>query len=233
MTALLWKDWRLVRPLLVAALALYLTPALIVGVVSLFDPVGRPQFGGSWTSLVASLCMAGSFAALLATPMYSAVMFARERRERTAELAATLPVSRARIVLSKAVVSIIAAAAPWVALAAVAGALLLIGGREAARDFGASSDAREALAFYLVPLGVCTMALGLGWFFSSFLRSETLAAGLAFIITIAVPATIALILNRLDLAAQLGARPYSLTTFPLGLAAFAAGAIIALRRTSP
>jgi ABC-type transport system involved in multi-copper enzyme maturation permease subunit len=229
MIALLWKDWRIVRPLLIAAGVLYLVPALISAIWGLTATSQELPQGHQWYGFVASLLFFGCMAAVLATPMFPAVMFARERRERTAELAATMPIRRGHIVLSKAIVALGAAITPWAITTVLFTAL-----------YGLSSGPpRFAEGLWdigplLVPIAMCVMGFGLGWLLSTLISSETYAAAGAWVASVATLATIVLVqYNTPTPARALHVLPYVAIMVPIGVAAFAAGTAVALKRVSP
>jgi ABC-type transport system involved in multi-copper enzyme maturation permease subunit len=227
-----------VGPLLIVAACLYLIPTIIWGVIMIADGPARelPRDTGRWIGLVVSLCIAGCACSLLASPMYAAVMFARERRDRSADLVATLPLPRARLVVSKLIITVAATLTP---IAFTALALTILGTILASMTsdsfsevLGADPDP-EVLGLLLAFAGMTTLSIGAGWLLSTILRSETAAGGLALLVTVVTAVTIALVLERLKLSVTLGAKPYYVISFSGGALGLIAGTIAALIRKTP
>jgi hypothetical protein len=113
MTALLWKDYRLNRAVLLLGVALLLGPYLVVCAVAL---VGRwPSLppAGEWSALLP----AASFFSLVLSQLTVAVLagnsIASERADRSAEFLACLPPSRVQVLASKFLLALLAAGAIW------------------------------------------------------------------------------------------------------------------------
>lgn len=228
MKALIWKDWHLVRPVLIAAAVLYVSPFVIYAVGSLFGGYRLPESRFEFFSGAGQLLVLGLVASLLAAPAFSGVIFARERRDRTAEFASTLPIPRVRLVLSKAIVTLAVTILPWLLTLAL---LLLNSG------LGGPSitdrDSAPILSAYLIPVGITVMNVGLGWLLSASLRSETLASALAFFFTCLTLITTMYAMDRLELKSNQLTWPYWLIPLVAGTLAAGAGTLVALRRPTP
>ena len=103
MSALLRKDWRLYRPAVIGCLVV-VAGVYLVGVLPLLrdDPKAGPYDAPRQIVNVALLAtgVTAAFAAV-----FGASAFAVERRDRTAEFLVMLPISRTRILASKAALS--------------------------------------------------------------------------------------------------------------------------------
>jgi hypothetical protein len=235
MKALLWKDWRLARSLLIAAGALYMTPIVIGGVwLALPSNSDQPRNLKEWIETAGSGLFFGLIVSLLATPMFGAVMFARERRDRTGELVGAIPLRRGPVVLSKAVILFIVTAVPW--LVTFVGLLIFwlviryVLNDKLSTDLTAPSDWTEGV---FIP-GLAVLATGTGWLFSSFVNKDTVAAGLSFFVTLFTLTMTFVVWFRLH--PENDGIPHPLLagiTWGLGITSFAAGTIIALRRKTP
>ena len=167
MITLIRKDLRQMRlPFLMSA-ALFVAPAVIVTIGWMFYPDNNGP-SGMWYEVVASLALVGAYLCTIGAALPSAVAFAGERRDRTAEFVATLPVSRLRIVMSKVIVSLAAAAWPW--MLALALAALVV-------------DWKEQGVAEPVPWALCaSVALfGLAWLCSSLMESEVFSAAISIV----------------------------------------------------
>lgn len=238
MRALLWKDWRLVSSLVVATTVLYILPMTVAAVWILFSSnTDRPLTTTDWLVGIAGMFCFGLGVSLLATPMYGAIMFARERRDRTVELTASMPIPRARIVLSKAIVLTGLTLTPWIltlVFMVVLGTITKYVGSIDHWNNEMGVNDRQALPAVLMMLGIAVLAVGSGWLFSTLLNSETLSAGLSFIATILTVSLFFAIWFRL--APSNDRLPHGILaglTWGMGLSCFVCGTVVALRRGSP
>ena len=218
MITLIRKDLRQMRlPFLMSA-ALFVAPAVIAAIAWMFYPDNGAH--GTWREFVASFALMGAYLCTIGAALPSAVAFAGERRDRTAEFVATLPVSRLRIVMSKAIVSLAAAAWPW--MLALGLAALVV-------------DWKEQGVAEPVPWALCaSVALfGLAWLCSSLMESEVFSAAIS-IVCVTILAFGAWVLTDRAKLTQHETRLLYFTLLPaVGIGGFLAGTIIALRRVSP
>jgi ABC-type transport system involved in multi-copper enzyme maturation permease subunit len=235
MKALLWKDWRLARPMLIAAFALYCTPIIVGGVWVILSPTERPHTTQDWLgNCAAGLCF-GLVVSLLATPLFGSVMFARERRDRTVEMVAAMPVPRTRTVFSKSIVVLLISAIPW--LATTVGLWIIFEFEQWSSVQPKLTDVptdRESVLGVLMLLNCAAMAVGSGWFFSSMLNKDTIAAGLSFLITILTVSLFFVVWYRMHPADD--RIPHGVLAAISGgsaIAFFIAGIMVALKRRSP
>jgi ABC-type transport system involved in multi-copper enzyme maturation permease subunit len=177
MFALIRKEWRLNRVVLIGCLVTMVMPYAITVANLLLNP---PRFStyeprhyiqaiqfAAYTCLVITVILAAAFGGLT---------FAGERRERTAEFLGMLPVSRGAIIVSKLVVPlaclivlvtvhllVLRACIAWADRVAV-----LLQGAEEGILFGAAGAASFGVALF-----------GIAWGLSVFLRSPAIAAATA------------------------------------------------------
>lgn len=234
MRMLLWKDWRLMRPLLIACGVLYLTPAIIFAIWAAFMSPGEDlSTAGDWAGMILGVLFFGLMISTLAMPMIGANLLAKERRERTAEFVATLPVGRGRIVLSKAIMAVLVALTPslftLVAGLVGVGVMALVGPGQGGSGPGIN-DVNEMVSFAAALGGGACLSFGLAWFLSSALKSETVAAGLSLLLTAIAASLYTLAASRNP---HLGAMLFGTVAGLAGVAAFGAGTVIALRRGTP
>lgn len=178
MLALLQKEWRLNRAVVIGCLVTTVMPyAISVGNVwinpgSYSNVEARTYLQAvqlaAWACLGITVIFAAAFGGLT---------FAGERRERTAEFMAMLPVSRGAIVVSKLVVPLACLAA----LLAIHLLVLVLCGVWAARiGISANRDGREDLLPGVILVGGYAAAFfAIAWSLSVFLRSAAIAAAIA------------------------------------------------------
>jgi ABC-type transport system involved in multi-copper enzyme maturation permease subunit len=173
--ALIRKDWRLNRVVVVAAVVLSVLPYVLPLANLQFNPpryqvpglreyLDTVQFSAN-ACLVLSVVLAAAFGGLA---------FAAERRERTAEFLAMVPVSRGAVVLSKLVVAAVCLAALIaVHLVVIAGTYRLAEIAGIRLRGPTVAEAGGMAAAFAVAL------LGFAWALSVFLHSPAIAASIA------------------------------------------------------
>jgi ABC-type transport system involved in multi-copper enzyme maturation permease subunit len=113
MTALLWKDYRLNRGVLLLGAALLLGPYAVVFPVALYGHWPSWPPAAEWSALL----RAASFFSVALSQLTLAVLagnsIASERADRSAEFLACLPPSRLEILASKLLLALLAAGAVW------------------------------------------------------------------------------------------------------------------------
>lgn len=116
MNALLWKDFRLIRAPIVAAVLLTIGSYLVMGTAWWQGELGirfdewhaLDQWGGLADAAWVGLCCTAFMAAV-----FVAVLFDGERRDGSAVFLATLPVPRWKLALSKVMTGALAVGAMW------------------------------------------------------------------------------------------------------------------------
>jgi len=235
MMALLIKDWRLSAPATVFwVLVFVFIPSACLGVeyFGWDSPLPMPPEN------LANAMVIGAFAALgtsmLVVPAFGAIAFARERRDRSADFLASMPVGRGQVVLSKAITLGALNALPWVGTVLLFGVIWMIWGFSTWSNWQDAQDWRGVMR----TIAIIQFALvGYSWLLSTLLRSEVLAASMT--ILTAVVATIAFGFYYERLASRaLGGEAAALHTGAIGCLCVGAlgiigGTAIALRRVSP
>jgi ABC-type transport system involved in multi-copper enzyme maturation permease subunit len=227
---LIQKDLRQTAwPMALAWLALFAPVLVWLSVVA----AERSPFPG-WEvsrSQVTSAMLLGTFASLIAASSITGVAFAKERRERTAELLRTLPVSNWKIVMSKAVVAAVVTAGP---LAVGTAAFMLLAERD---EFQAVWMPFDEL--WMV-VSAWLLLFGLGWALSSVLKSEVLSTSMPIVVLIVLGAMISLRASTFEreLVHSLFARYRAQSEFitvagSIGLLSLIGGTVVSLRRKSP
>jgi hypothetical protein len=233
MKALLWKDLRVNRPVLLTGAVLLLAPLLITSLYNLHvgSLAGHPApwyvtwaLGGVWSTVLS----------LLTVALLAGNAVAGERADRSAEFVAGLPISRRAIITSKAIVALGATIVIWAIL------LLIVFGLAPTRlsygDVGCYRSAFEAAEAELLAQGrreilpfaalATVLIFGIAWFSSSFFASPVLAAGSG----IAAPMVIGMIMATANrFGADLGNGVYALSCVIVGIVAFVAGTICFIR----
>lgn len=186
---------------------------------------------------IARLSIVGAFAAMISQAIYGGIAFARERRDRSGDFLNAMPVPRSRIIASKLLVTLSGAAVPWLLGLSLYGLVMPEeNGLGAWRSlFGYGGD---AVAWCV--LGWSMGLVGMAWLCSSFLRSETIAAGISFVLVAKVTWLIYVVMDR---SASIGRsewnpdvhRPLYLIlvgwmTGGMGVLGLVAGCVIARRR---
>lgn len=190
MIALLVKDVRQSLAPLVFSVVLLVSPLLIYLAVQYISGM-KPDFLRDCRAEIAAMIALGSVASVLAAAAFGGVAFAKERRERTAELLATAPVERWRVVASKLAVCVVLSSAP--ALVGVVAALL-VGSNEGLNEVGRMRMGDVLGAASIVAAWL--FLLGLSWCFSSLLRSEVLAASAAILAAFGAGTLLVVLMQR-------------------------------------
>ncbi len=224
MRALLKKDWRLFRPTIVGSLVV-LASIYLIGLLPLLweDPLAGP-FGRPRQVLIVALLAAGVTAVFAA--VFGASAFAVERRDRSAEFLAMMPVSRMRILTSKAAVAAAFLLTLWVIhLTAAFLAINQLG--TAARD-----TTEYAYAFAGVAAGTAMM-FAVAWLFSAFLTGAAIPFGLGFGITVASAELVRRLIENLGLHGHAFVRAWLVWSCAAAVISFVTGAVHYARRVAP
>lgn len=176
LATLLRKDWRLNRPVVIGSVAMSVVPYVVALLLQWIYP---PHRGNTQTTYLEVGVMTAMFCLAITVVMasaYGGVAFAAERRDRTAEFLALLPVRRSQIVVSKLAVAFACVAAMWTfhtAIIGVCGYLVAPTGDHRAAFGDVFDDA------FTICIPVILLSFGIAWLMSSFLQGPSLAAGLS------------------------------------------------------
>jgi ABC-type transport system involved in multi-copper enzyme maturation permease subunit len=184
MRALLWKDYRLNRLLLAIGLGLLLGPYAAVVVWQLHShwPIW-PQ-AAAWAQLLVGASTFSLSLSLLTLVLLAGNAFAGERADRSAEFLAYLPPSRARVLISKALLAFLVATVIWVFNLLVAEGVVPALSAGPVGELAVGPNSHLATAAVLV--------FGAGWLGSSFLESPTFATTIGIVAPLAVSSLLAL-----------------------------------------
>jgi ABC-type transport system involved in multi-copper enzyme maturation permease subunit len=173
MLALIRKEWRLSRAILIGCLVTLLMP-YVFSVANLW--ISPPRGANVEPRDYVDAIKFAAFASLVITVIFAAAFggqaFAGERRERTAEFLAMLPVSRGAIIASKLVV-------PAVSLMTliVLHVLVLLACDEWALGIGLRRpDGEDVLYSSMFAVAYVVAFFSISWALSTFLQSAALAA---------------------------------------------------------
>ena len=161
---LLWKDWRVNRIVIAGSAILIAAPYVTAALLEYFYPQARVHSLVGFRQTLSTPAMAALVVTVLMAAVFGAVAFAAERRERSAEFLALLPVTRRTVVLAKLLLAGSCVAAMWLLNVAVLNVL------------GANDEASGATR---IVGPVILMAFGVAWLFSTFLTSPGIAAGIS------------------------------------------------------
>jgi ABC-type transport system involved in multi-copper enzyme maturation permease subunit len=168
MTALLWKDYRLNRGVLLLGIALLLGPYAAAFPLALYDHWPSLPPAGEWSALL----QAASFFSLALSQLTLALLagnsIASERADRSAEFLACLPPSRPQVLACKFLLALLAAGVIWAVNLSVAELVV--------RTLGAPRDGSwdQVAPRSLLAAGT-VMMFGASWLGSAVLNSPASA----------------------------------------------------------
>ena len=183
MKALLWKDYRTNRPLLVIGVVLLLTPyAVLIG--WLWYSVGLTAASREeWAQVLLMAAQASLACSQLTLLLLAGTIIAGERRDRSAEFLAYLPPSRPAILTSKALLSALTMAMIWGLTLAIVG--LVVPALDAAAVGG--THRTELLEFLAIMATSGAALFGAAWLGSSMLESPTYSTAIGLLAVMLLP----------------------------------------------
>ncbi len=164
--ALVWKDYRVNRLILIVGLVLLIVPHLIAWVYVWREQPPREYL--QWTLLAAS-----AYSIILSQVTLTLLggnAIAAERVDRSAEFLGYLPPSRAMIIASKALLAFVTALVIWGVNLVV---FCLVAPWEGLANMGGDAQTMFEMPRYVAATGVCMF--GIAWLGSSCLASPTFA----------------------------------------------------------
>ncbi len=173
MNALLWKDYRANRIVLVFGLTLLLLPYAAFLVLSIRHGLQRAQVAAE-LSPVALMSLGAS---LITIAALAGNAIAGERQDRSAEFLAYLPPTRRRIIASKAAVALSAALIIWLFNLAVVWVLVPWVRPADNPELGGAGDVSIALP---VVAALAVVMFGAAWLGSAMLGTPTISTALGF-----------------------------------------------------
>ncbi len=228
MKALLWKDYRQNRRILVGVAIMLLIPYVFVTVGELGTRLWHVYPSESWAELLRMASIASLFLTVLAIGFLGGNAIAGERVDRSAEFVAYLPIARRPAVASKAIVAIGACLAFWFVNALVACvSSWVIGDRSLDRTLG--------LVFPTAPSSV--LIFGASWLFSSFMSSPPIATMMGLATVVVYGVTMGLIDQARGLETAGKESSYfvlcAVLCVVLGITCFVSGVLHYIRRIEP
>jgi hypothetical protein len=173
MLALLRKDWRLNRAIVIACLVTSVVPYVFTVCNVWVDNTRYQAIGaGAYVDALRLAAEASLVITVTLAAAFGGLPFAGERRERTAEFLGMLPVSRGAILASKLIV-------PLVCLAVLIGTQLLVLAGANRLSVWMSNREEDVYVPAVLSVGYAAGLFGLGWALSVFLRSAAIAASVA------------------------------------------------------
>jgi ABC-type transport system involved in multi-copper enzyme maturation permease subunit len=226
MSALLWKDYRLNRGVLLLGVALLLAPYGTFLAVTLHAHWPSLPGAAEWSELLLTASLFSLGLSQLALVTLAGNSIASERADRSAEFLAYLPPSRLRILASKLLLALLAAAVIWTVNLLVAWLVVPALGTS-------QGNPTDALSLQFMLAATAVMLLGTGWFGSALLDSPAIATCLGIGATLALPVSIVTTLCMFVSPPDDLKHWYCMTCLILGVLCFVCGSVYYLRRVEP
>ena len=226
MTALLWKDYRLNRGVLLLGITLLLGPYVAAFAIALHGHWPSWPPAAEWAALLltgssVSLCLSQ-----LALVTLAGNSIAAERADRSAEFLAYLPPSRVRVLASKVLLVLLVAAVTWAVNLFIADVVAPALGTPAVIPADDLTP-RSVLA------AAAVMLFGTGWLGSALLDSPAIATSLGIGATLAAPLLLMMMFSLFALPGDDFKRWNIITFLTLGTLGFVGGSAYYLRRVEP
>jgi ABC-type transport system involved in multi-copper enzyme maturation permease subunit len=226
MTALLWKDYRLNRGVLLLGITLLLGPYVAAFAIALHGHWPSLPPAEEWSVLLLTASLFSLVLSQLTLVTLAGNSIASERADRSAEFLTYLPPSRLQILASKVLLALLAAAVIW--------AVNLFVAEFVVPALGTSPvHSADNLAPRSMLAAAAVMLFGAGWLGSAVLDSPAIATSLGIGATLAVPFLLVTMLGLF------GSPPDDLkhwsiiTCLTLGTLGFVGGSVYYLRRVEP
>jgi hypothetical protein len=225
MRSLIWKEYRLARPLLVLALALF---AVIYGGGAAMEITAAwPHWPGAkeWSGMLVSMGTIALLMAFCVTALFGGHAIACERADRTAHFLAYLPPTKWQILAGKLIVPAIATAVIWAWLLTSVYVIAPALGGEAVDFYGTMNPVAAA--------SLCALTFGVGWLASACLESSVVPTILALASPVVLGFALLTVSVLLRMPRASIAEWSNSACFIVGAAAFVAGTRAYLRRVEP
>jgi len=222
MIALMKKDWRLFRVPVVGGIVLHLIPYFIFGFITwwTWNSLAQPQLGPQ----LATISTAGFGIIIIIAAALGGAALAQERRDRSADFQAMLPVSRAQIITSKVLVS----ALILLAFAIFDISIFLLATQPVHPSTEISPPDRVEMFQMLISFTL--LAFSAAWLGGSFLSSPAIAASASLALLLISVLWPNLLPNSFPIREDQVA---TWTALVLGWICFVAGTIYYLKRIKP
>ena len=220
---LLWKDFRQHGKFLVACGVLFLVP-YVIAVFTLIANQMSEYPAKEWISFFHAASVANAMLAAVLIAFIAGNAIAGERADRSAEFLAYLPIDRKTAVLSKVITALGICVALLAVMTVIAWILAPSHGR------GSSEVSPGDTGVFL---STAIAMFGVAWFFSSFARTPTIAAGVGVAFPVCFGFT-CLFFSELESMQKTDmGTVYMVVSLAVGLSCFAAGVVHYLRRVEP
>lgn len=230
MSSLIWKECRLNSWVLMFGLATWLGPYLggVLWVLLGYEPGPRP--GLRWARMLEPVVVISLETTILPLLLLGANAIARERSDRSAEFLTSLPVSRARILASKAALPMGLATGSWTTGLFIAFALM--------PALGAGGGDWKMAELYWGIAAFHVLLFGAAWLGSSFVDTPLTAVGFSMAILLLIGFGLQAVDRLLDWPEGPSGRPVLLNwrlivMVLVGIVGFAVGSWLYLRRVEP
>ena len=230
MNALLWKDYRVNRLVLLTGLVLLMAPLVAFCTLNAVSQwrYGQPIF--PWPAALSFASVLSLLLSCITLTLLGGAAFACERCDRSAEFLAGLPATRLQIIGSKVVIAVGAGLVIWAVDLLVFFIIAPYSGEMGTETVENFANFRTKMLPMLAAMSLSMF--GAAWFGSSFLPSHNIAAGLAFgfpVLVFGILRTVEFVLEQTEFAVDW--LPTVLAV--LGLAGFLGGILIYARRVEP
>jgi ABC-type transport system involved in multi-copper enzyme maturation permease subunit len=228
MIALLTKDLRLYRAAFIAAGIGIVAPFLLEMIALIYGALDHPA-----VQLYGILDLTRIFAVLasmIVAAIFGGSAFSIERRDRSGEFLAMLPINRWYIMLSKFLVPLPALFSIWVIHGSAF--FLLTDYQSPNRRVLAVSGEGIQLISYVLCLAAMILVFGIAWLIGLFLRSTAVSASIALAVLLAGGFLVGLLFTNPDE----GVRPepyFFLFAMVMGVLCFLIGIACYVKRVSP
>ncbi|MGD8453147.1 MAG: hypothetical protein PVJ57_15115 [Phycisphaerae bacterium] len=232
MNVLLWKDYRLCRPVLIVGAALWAAPFLAL-IAFGFYLRARYGEGGQWLSVHWEMCGVISLGLSVFTiAMLAGEAFATERNDRSADFLAYLPISLRMNLISKGIWALGPSLLIWGLNLLIIFVLVPAFAPSATAEVTAQDGSAAVPVAVLAAVSV--LAFGGAWCFSTFMSNHALA----MFCGILSPFILGLLLQSLSFGLGITwltetARPFEELAWGLGIVTIVGGSIYYLRRITP
>jgi ABC-type transport system involved in multi-copper enzyme maturation permease subunit len=230
MRALLWKDYRLNRGIVLMGVTLLLAPYATVAAVELHAHWPSLPSRADWSGQLLSGSLISLILSQLTLVTLAGNAIAAERLDRSAEFLAYLPPSRRRILSSKLYLAILVTAVIWGVNVAIAEVV-------APRQSHAPAESPFNLMPWSMLAAATVMLFGAAWLGSAVLTSPAIATSLGIGATVAVPLlplTTATLFGWPTLRGSDDIQHWStIACLVFGIGSFLCGTALYLRRVEP
>ena len=213
--ALLWKDFRINRMILIVGTVLWLVPYIFI---LKLEAVSSGSSSPNYFEALASGSFVSMFASMLAVALLGGNANSSERVSRSAAFLAYLPPSRATVLISKAISTIM----PCVLIFGVNLLVLVI-----LDKMGHLQNRVNTIKMVMSIPAAAASVLGVAWAIGAFLKSPAIAASCGIIAPIAIIAAVEY--YRGGWGAGFPLQAFCITTLTVGVLGFVVGAFCYLR----